>query len=99
MRIAIGSDHRGQKLKKSVIKLVAEAGHSYEDFGCYTDESVDYPDIARKVAEAVAKGNFNRGILICGTGIGRLASTMMPISSAWRGKGKQQTCPLSLRPF
>ena len=70
MRVAIGGDHRGLNLKKSVIKLVAEAGHSHEDFGCYTEESVDYPDIARKVAEAVAKGNFDRGILICGTGIG-----------------------------
>jgi len=45
-------------------------GHSYEDFGCYTEESVDYPDIAKKVADAVAKGQFDRGILICGTGIG-----------------------------
>jgi len=70
MRIAIGGDHRGLNLKKSVIKLVAEAGHSHEDFGCYTEESVDYPDIARKVSEAVAKGDFDRGILICGTGIG-----------------------------
>ena len=45
-------------------------GHTYEDFGCYTTESVDYPDIAKKVAEAVADGSFERGILICDTGIG-----------------------------
>ena len=70
MRIAIGCDHRGFNLKQSVIKLVTEAGHSYEDFGCYTADPVDYPDIARKVAEAVTKGDFERGILICGTGIG-----------------------------
>lgn len=70
MRIAIGSDHRGLTLKKLVIRLVAEAGHDYEDFGCYTDESMDYPDIAVKVAEAVVRGDFDRGILICGTGIG-----------------------------
>ncbi len=70
MRIAIGGDHRGFALKGLVIKLVAEAGHSYEDFGCYNEDSVDYPDIAEKVAEAVAKGDFDRGILICGTGIG-----------------------------
>ncbi len=70
MRIAIGCDHRGFALKPLAIRLVAEAGHSYEDFGCNTNESVDYPDIASKVAEAVAKGDFYYGILICGTGIG-----------------------------
>ena len=70
MRIAIGCDHRGLNLKQSVIKLIAEAEHSYEDFGCYTADSVDYPDIAQKVGEAVAKGDFECGILICGTGIG-----------------------------
>jgi ribose 5-phosphate isomerase B len=70
VRIAIGSDHRGYNLKELIIKLVNEAGYSYEDFGCYTEDSVDYPDIAEKVAEAVKKGDFDRGILICGTGIG-----------------------------
>ena len=70
MRVAIGCDHRGFTIKQLVIRLVAEAGHSYEDFGCYTEDSVDYPDIAGKVAEAVAKGDFDYGILICGTGIG-----------------------------
>ena len=70
MRIAIGCDHRGFALKQLVIRLVAEAGHSYEDFGCYNTDPVDYPDIAVKVAEAVARGDFDRGILICGTGIG-----------------------------
>ncbi len=70
MRIAIGGDHRGLELKQSVIKLISDAGHSYEDFGCYTADPVDYPDIARKVAEVVARGDFERGILVCGTGIG-----------------------------
>ncbi len=70
MRIAIGCDHRGLNLKQSVIKLITEAGHSYEDFGCYTTDSVDYPDIAQKVAEAAARGDFERGILVCSTGIG-----------------------------
>lgn len=70
MRIAIGCDHRGLELKKSVIKLIEEAGHDYKDFGTYTTESVDYPDIAKKVATEVAKGNFELGILICDTGIG-----------------------------
>lgn len=70
MRIAIGCDHRGLDLKRSVIGLITEAGHGYEDFGCHTPESVDYPDIAREVAGAVARGDFERGILICDTGIG-----------------------------
>lgn len=70
MRIAIGCDHRGLDLKLSVIGLITEAGHGYEDFGCHPPESVDYPDIAREVAGAVARGDFERGILICDTGIG-----------------------------
>ena len=70
MRIAIGCDHRGLNLKQFIIKLITEAEHSYEDFGCYTTDSVDYPDIANKVAEAVARGNFDCGILVCDTGVG-----------------------------
>jgi len=70
MRIAIGCDHRGLEVKQFIIKLIAEMKHGYEDFGGYTADPVDYPDIAKKVAEAVAKGNFERGILICNTGIG-----------------------------
>jgi len=70
VRIAIGADHRGLELKQSVIKLLTQMGHSYEDFGSHTTEPVDYPDIAKKVAEAVARGDFERGILICDTGIG-----------------------------
>ena len=70
MRIAIGSDHWGLNLKKSVIELITDAGHNYQDFGCYDTDPVDYPDIAQKVAEAVARGDFERGILICNNGIG-----------------------------
>jgi len=70
VRIAIGCDHRGLNLKQFIIKLITEAGHNYEDFGCYTTDAVDYPDIARKVAESVANGDFECGILICNTGIG-----------------------------
>ena len=70
MRIAIGCDHRGLDLKQSVIKVITDAGHSYEDFGTYTADSVDYPDIAKKVGAVVAGGNFERGILICNNGIG-----------------------------
>ena len=70
MQVAIGCDHRGLELKQFIIKLITEAKHSYEDFGGYTADPVDYPDIAKKVAEAVAKGYFEYGILICNTGIG-----------------------------
>jgi ribose 5-phosphate isomerase B len=52
------------------MELITEMEYAYEDFGCYTTDSVDYPDIAKKVAEAVATGYFEQGILICDTGIG-----------------------------
>jgi len=70
MRIAIGADHRGVDLKKTIINLLEMAGHSYKDFGSYGTESVDFPDFACKVGEGVAGGDFERGILICDTGIG-----------------------------
>jgi ribose 5-phosphate isomerase B len=69
-RIAIGCDHRGLALKEIIMPFLQNAGHSYQDFGCYSTEPVDYPDIAQKVGEAVASGNFDQGILICNTGIG-----------------------------
>ncbi len=70
MRVAIGSDHKGIGAKKLIIRLIEELGHSHQDFGCHNNDSVDYPDIARQVGEAVAGGDFERGILICDTGIG-----------------------------
>ncbi len=70
MRIAIGNDHKGLEAKRLIIGLIEGLGHSHQDFGCYNDKSVDYPDIAQKVGEAVAGGGFERGILICDTGIG-----------------------------
>jgi ribose 5-phosphate isomerase B len=70
VRIAVGNDHRGCNLKETVLKVIMEAGHTFHDFGCYTDEAVDYPDIAVQVAEAIVRREYDRGILICGTGIG-----------------------------
>ena len=70
MRIAIGNDHRGCELKTQVIEIVERLGHEVHDFGCQIDEVVDYPDIALQVAEGIIKGEFDRAILICGTGIG-----------------------------
>jgi ribose 5-phosphate isomerase B len=68
--IAIGCDHRGFALKQLIVPFLQNAGYSCQDFGCYSTESVDYPDIAQKVGEEVASGNANQGILICNTGIG-----------------------------
>jgi len=70
MRIALGCDHRGFKMKQAVMEFLQQSGYSYHDFGCYSTESVDYPDFAQKVGNAVASGEFDRGILICDTGIG-----------------------------
>ena len=70
MKIAIGSDHRGLELKQKVIKLVTDAGSEYKDFGAYSEARVDYPKIAEAVGKAVVSGQYDRGILICGTGIG-----------------------------
>ena len=69
-RVAIGCDHRGFALKEKIMPFLQDMGHSYQDFGCYNTTPVDYPDIAQKVGEAVAAGNFDQGVLICHTGIG-----------------------------
>ncbi len=70
MRIAIGADHAGFHLKETIVELLGELGHECHDFGTYNVEPSDYPDSARAVAEAVAQGDFQRGILVCGNGIG-----------------------------
>ena len=70
MKIAVGSDHAGVELKKTVIAWLERNGHESNDMGPYTEDSVDYPDYARKVAIAVADGLYDQGILLCGTGIG-----------------------------
>ena len=68
--IALGCDHGGYGLMQDVIKHLEERGLEYKNYGCYSEESVDYPVYAKKVAHAVAAGECERGILICGTGIG-----------------------------
>ena len=70
MKVAVGCDHGGLNLKKEVIKILEARGYEYKDFGTYSDSSCDYPDYALPVAEAVASGEMDRGIIICGTGIG-----------------------------
>ena len=68
--IAIGSDHGGFQLKQEIMEHLKKRGESFRDFGTYTEESCDYPDYGRAVAQAVASGEYQTGIIICGTGIG-----------------------------
>lgn len=70
MRVAIGSDHGGFLLKEEIKSLLTEMQIEFKDFGAYSADSVDYPDIARALSLVVASGEFDRGILLCGTGIG-----------------------------
>ena len=68
--IAIGSDHGGFELKEKLMEHLSERGLEYKDFGTYSSASCDYPVYAKAVANAVASGECDRGIIICGTGIG-----------------------------
>ncbi len=70
MKIAIGCDHAGVELKNAILPVLRELSIISEDVGAYEELSVDYPDFAEKVSEMVSKGEVERGILICGTGIG-----------------------------
>jgi ribose 5-phosphate isomerase B len=70
MKIAVGSDHRGFEVKRRIVALLQQLGHEVDDVGTNGKESVDYPDFAFQVATAVSDGRAERGILICGSGIG-----------------------------
>jgi ribose 5-phosphate isomerase B len=70
MRIAIGTDHRGYAIRSKVIELVERLGHEVEDMGTFGPDSVDYPDIASAVSQKVSRGEVDRAILVCGTGLG-----------------------------
>lgn len=70
MIIGIGSDHGGFDLKEEMKKFLEESGHEVKDFGTHSKESVDYPDYGKVVGEAVVAGEVDRGVVICGTGIG-----------------------------
>lgn len=70
MKIAIGADHGGYRLKDELVPIIEALGHEIEDVGCSCEQSVDYPDYALPVCEMVTSGKADRGILICGTGIG-----------------------------
>lgn len=68
--IGLGCDHGGYALKQEIIKYLEDNKIEYKDYGCYNEDSVDYPEYAKKVANAVVTGECEKGILICGTGIG-----------------------------
>lgn len=70
MRIAIGSDHRGVAIKSKLLNSLQASGHDVVDIGAHGDQTVDYPDFATTVCKMITEGQSERGILICGTGIG-----------------------------
>ena len=70
MNIGIGADHAGYELKKVVIAFLTEKGHQVQDFGCYSEESIDYPDYAHPVCDSIETGKNKFGVLICGSGNG-----------------------------
>lgn len=74
MKIALAADHAGYEEKENIKKVLDELGVDYTDMGTNSLDSVDYPDYARKVAEAVAKGEFDEGVLVCGSGTGMAIS-------------------------
>src|SRR3990172_12338471 len=79
MRIVLGCDHAGWELKESLKEWLIQHGDQIQDFGTHSPDSVDYPDYAAQVAEAVANGKAERGVLICGTGIGMaMAANKVP---------------------
>ncbi|MBJ6361875.1 ribose 5-phosphate isomerase B [Paenibacillus sp. GCM10012307] len=79
MKIAIGADHAGYRLKDVIVPFLQELGHEVEDLGCNCEQSVDYPDYAITVCDRVVQGAADRGILICGTGIGMsIAANKVP---------------------
>ncbi|MBW1878015.1 MAG: ribose 5-phosphate isomerase B [Deltaproteobacteria bacterium] len=87
MQIAIGSDHAGLRLKRAMKAHMEALGHEVHDVGTFTEDSTDYPDHARHVAERVISGEADRGVLVCGTGHG------MAIS-ANKHRGVRAVCPL-----
>ncbi len=68
--IAIASDHAGYKLKEAITKHFEQQGYDFKDFGTFSEESVDYPDFAHKLAQSIQKGDYDRGIALCGSGNG-----------------------------
>ncbi|MDY6839261.1 MAG: ribose 5-phosphate isomerase B [Thermodesulfobacteriota bacterium] len=80
MKVVLGSDHAGYHMKEKVKTFLEDLGVAFEDMGTYGEESVDYTDFGKKVARSVSDSTFQRGILICGTGLG-----MSMVANRFRG--------------
>ncbi|PLR68580.1 RpiB/LacA/LacB family sugar-phosphate isomerase [Bacillus sp. UMB0893] len=79
MKIIVGGDHAGFPLKQEVVNAIKQLGHEVEDFGCYSSEPIDFPDITKKVCEAILNREAERAILVCGTGVGAcIAANKIP---------------------
>src|SRR2546423_9523793 len=89
MKVALAADHAGYEDKEKIKKTLDDLGVAYEDMGTYSCDSVDYPDYARKVGEAVARGEYEQGLLVCGSGTGMaIAANKVPgirAAVAWNG--------------
>src|SRR5690242_533338 len=70
LRIALGADHAGYAVKKELVSQLSQEGYKVVDFGTHSEDACDYPEFAARVAQAVARGRCDRGILVCGSGIG-----------------------------
>ena len=103
MRIAIASDHAALEMKAELVAWLAEQGHDVSDLGPHSDDSVDYPDFGYKLAEAVALGDAERGVALCGSGIGismsvnrnpavRCALVSEPLSAALAREHNDANC-------
>ena len=79
MKVAVGCDHAGFPLKQEVLEILSKLGHAADDFGTFSTAPADYPDYARKVAEAVISGACDRGVVVCGSGVGAsVAASKVP---------------------
>jgi ribose 5-phosphate isomerase B len=79
MKIALGNDHAGYSMKADVLAILDELGCQVTDFGCHSEDPVDFPDIARKVCDSVRSHETERGIMVCGTGVGAaIAANKIP---------------------
>ena len=94
MKIAIASDHAGFIMKEQIKEYLQNSGYSYYDFGAFSESPVDYPDMAYLAAQAVQKGDYERGIIICGTGIGVCiaANKLRGIRAAHCGEAYSAQC-------
>jgi ribose 5-phosphate isomerase B len=79
MKIAIGSDHCGYEMKGLLLPILEKMGVACKDFGCSSTDPVEFPDIARMVCDSVRNGEYDRGIMVCGTGVGAaIAANKIP---------------------